>query len=55
MIPAFYPAHSYGGTVEVAYRLSKELVRKGHEVTVYTNDAIDKYFRQKVKPSKFFK
>ena len=47
VIPAFYPAHAYGGTVEVAYRLSKELVRRGHEVTVYTSDSIDKYHRQK--------
>ena len=47
VIPAFYPAQAYGGTVEVAYRLSKELVRRGHEVTVYTSDSIDKYHRQK--------
>ena len=47
VIAAFYPAQAYGGTVEVAYRLSKELVRRGHEVTVYTSDSLDKYHRQK--------
>ena len=47
VIGAFYPAQAYGGTVEVAYRLSKELVRRGHVVTVYTSDSLDKYHRQK--------
>jgi glycosyltransferase involved in cell wall biosynthesis len=47
VIPAFYPAHAYGGTVEVAYRISRELVRRGHEVTVYTSDSLDKYHRLK--------
>jgi glycosyltransferase involved in cell wall biosynthesis len=47
VIPAFYPASAYGGTVEVAYQLSKELVRIGHDVTVYTSDTYDKYNRQK--------
>ena len=44
---AFYPAQAYGGIVEVAYRLSKELVRRGHEATVYTSDSLDKNHRQK--------
>ena len=47
MIPAFYPAVAYGGTVNVAYHLSKELARRGHEVTVYSSDTLDKYHRQK--------
>lgn len=47
MIPAFYPAVAYGGTVNVAYHLSKELARRGHEVTVYSSDALDKNHRQK--------
>ena len=51
VIAAFYPAQAYGGTVEVAYRLSKELVRRGHEVTVYTSDSLDKYHRQKSRVS----
>lgn len=47
VIPAFYPAWAYGGTVNAAYHLSKELARRGHEVTVYTSDALDKNHRQK--------
>lgn len=47
VIPAFYPAMAYGGTVAVAYHLSRELARRGHEVTVYTSDSLDKYHRQK--------
>jgi len=47
MIPAFYPAMAYGGTVNVAYYLSKELAKRNHEVTVYTSDTLDKDRRQK--------
>lgn len=47
MIPAFYPAVAYGGTVNVAYYLSKGLAKKNHEVTVYTSDTLDKDRRQK--------
>ena len=49
MIPAFYPAMAYGGTVNVAYNMCKELVKRGHEVTVFTSDAFDKDSRQKEK------
>ena len=49
MIPAFHPAMAYGGTVAVSYQLSRELVRRGHEITVYTSDALDKNHRQKDK------
>jgi len=51
MNPAFYPAMAYGGTVEVAYQLSRELARRGHQVTVYTSDTLDKYHRQRSKIS----
>lgn len=47
MIPAFYPAVAYGGTVNVAYYLSKGLAKRNHEVTVYTSDTLDKDRRQK--------
>jgi len=47
VIPFFYPAEAYGGPVPVAYHLSKELVRRGHEVIVYATDAIDSRSRQK--------
>lgn len=41
VISSFPPAHAYGGAPKVAYELSKELVKRGHEVTVYTTDAKD--------------
>lgn len=31
---------SYGGPVKVVYELSKELARRGHEVTIYTTDVV---------------
>lgn len=37
----FYPAWPYGGTPRNAYGLCKELVKRGHEVTVFTTDALD--------------
>jgi len=45
MNPAFYPAFAYGGTVNVSYNLCKELVKRGHDVTVYTSDTIDEHKR----------
>ena len=42
IIPYFYPAWSYGGPVRVAYELSKRLVERGHEVSVYTTDTKDR-------------
>lgn len=41
VIPYFVPAWYYGGPVAVAYNISKELVKRGHEVTVYTTDTLD--------------
>lgn len=38
VVPYFHPAYAFGGPVEVAYSISKELVRRGHSVTVYTTD-----------------
>ena len=37
--PAFPPSEGYGGGPVVAYELCKGLVKRGHEVTVYTTDA----------------
>lgn len=36
VIQVFSPMH--GGSAEVAYHLSKELAKRGHEVTIYTSD-----------------
>ena len=41
VIPYFYPAWSYGGPPRNLYGLCKELVKRGHEVTVFTTDALD--------------
>lgn len=47
VLPYFYPAEAYGGPVPVVYNISRELVKKGHEVIVYTTDAFDSSSRQK--------
>ncbi len=41
VVPYFYPAWAYGGIPRVAYELSKELAKRGHDVTVYTTDVLD--------------
>src|SRR4030042_3369637 len=38
----YYPNVGFGGPVQCTYYLSKYMVEKGHEVTVYTTDASDK-------------
>ncbi len=43
--PCFYPAWAYGGIPRVVYELSREMVIKGHEVTVYTTDVFDQHNR----------
>ncbi|KAF5430840.1 Glycosyltransferase Family 4 [Candidatus Methanophagaceae archaeon] len=47
VISSFPPAYTYGGPVRVAYEVSKELVKRGHEVTVYTTDVYDVHSRFK--------
>lgn len=38
----FYPATAWGGPVKVVHRNGKELVRRGHSVTVYCTNLLDK-------------
>lgn len=45
VLPYFYPAWAYGGVPRVAFELTKELARIGHEVTVYTTDVFDRSSR----------
>ena len=40
-IPAFWPAHAFGGPVVVARELVARLVRHGHEVDVVTTTLVD--------------
>lgn len=49
VIPAFPPSDGYGGAPIVAYEISKKLVQRGHEVTVYTTDANNKESRLSTK------
>jgi len=49
VIPFFVPAWSWGGPPKLAYNLSKELIKRGHNVTVYTTDTLDEAERQKDK------
>lgn len=42
VINAFYPPYSGGGAAHVAHNISKALVGKGHEVTVYTTNALSR-------------
>jgi len=51
LTPCFYPAWAYGGPVPVIERLSKELVKRGHEVIVYTTDALDRNNRHNMRYS----
>ena len=41
VIPYFPPAYAFGGPVKVVYEVSRELIRRGHEIVVYTTDAKD--------------
>jgi len=53
VIPYFSPAYAFGGPVKAAYQISKELVKRGHEVVVYTTDAKNLDSRLNVEPVKF--
>ena len=41
MITATFPPRKFGGITTVSYNLSKKLVERGHDVTVYTTDLGD--------------
>ena len=36
----FYPAISFGGPIQCTYNLTRQLVRRGHNVTVYASDVL---------------
>jgi putative NADH-flavin reductase len=38
VIPVFNPPELYGGSQQMVYQISKELVKRGHNVTVYASD-----------------
>ena len=39
--PYFPPAYAFGGPVKATYQISRELIKRGHEVVVYTTDVKD--------------
>ncbi|NQT72527.1 MAG: glycosyltransferase [Chloroflexi bacterium] len=41
VIPYFVPAWDYGGPLRACFELSAELVKRGHQITVYTTDTLD--------------
>jgi len=45
VLPYFYPAWAYGGIPRVVYELSREMVRQGHDVTVFSTDVLDDTLR----------
>ena len=53
VVPYFPPAYAFGGPVKVVYQISRELVKRGHEVVVYTTDAKDFCSRLNLEPVKF--
>ena len=47
----FYPATAWGGPVKIVHQTGRELVRRGHQVTVYCTNLLDKH--NKVQPRTF--
>ena len=42
VIGSFYPPFSLGGAAFVAHNISKALVKRGHDVTVYTTNVLSR-------------
>lgn len=40
VVPSFKPSWETGGAARVAYEISKKLLERGHDVTVYTTDGL---------------
>ena len=47
----FYPALAWGGPVKIVYQNGKELVRRGHQVTIFCTNLLDK--KRKIEPGTF--
>ena len=47
----FYPATAWGGPVKIVHQNGRELVRRGHQVTVYCTNLLDK--RGRIRPGTF--
>jgi glycosyltransferase involved in cell wall biosynthesis len=42
-VPAYWPAHSFGGPIEVMRRIGEGLTARGHDVEVFTTSLTDLY------------
>jgi len=51
-VPYFPPAYAFGGPVKAVYQVSRELVKRGHKVVVYTSDVKDFDSRLNTNPFK---
>ena len=53
VVNAYYPPYGSGGAAFVAHNISKALAKRGHEVTVFTTNALDgnRLFRPSENPS----
>ena len=49
VIPYYIPAYTFGGPPVIVHQISKELVRRGHEVVVYTSNAKSHFSRLPLK------
>lgn len=47
----FYPSQGWGGPVKVVHQNGRELTRRGHHVTVYCSNLVNKY--EKIQPGTF--
>jgi glycosyltransferase involved in cell wall biosynthesis len=47
----FYPANSWGGPVRIIHEISRVFVRRGHQVTIYTSNLLNKH--TEIKPYTF--
>lgn len=47
----FYPAQAWGGPVKIVHQNGRELVRRGHQVTVYCTNLLNK--RRRIRPGTF--
>lgn len=50
VVSYFAPAFAFGGAVQAVYSVSKELARRGHNVTVFTTNAANQYEKLAVPP-----
>ncbi len=53
--PAFFPAWRRGGVARVVYEISRQIPKRGHDITIYTTDALNSNSRINVEKNPVFK